>query len=90
MLQEAGDNSVQDGVRDNTEKFHPRGRWAERVDKDLIHSILGMRQLEEYCATPTPGRMSVAPGKPNNCLVTQDDFEPRNFDNFFKMVSRFL
>lgn len=83
---EAGDNSVQDGVRDNTEKFHPRGRWAERVDKDLIHSILGMRQLEEYCATPTPGRMSVAPGKPNNCLVTQDNFEPRNFDNFFKMM----
>ncbi|XP_078287303.1 mitogen-activated protein kinase-binding protein 1-like [Rhinoraja longicauda] len=83
---EAGDNSVQDGAGGNTEKFHPRGRWAERMDKDLIHSILGMRQLEEYCATPTPGRMSVAQGKPNNCLVEQDNFEPRKLDNFLKMM----
>ncbi|XP_059807020.1 mitogen-activated protein kinase-binding protein 1-like isoform X1 [Hypanus sabinus] len=82
---EAGDSSVLDRAERNSKTSHPRGRWAERMDKDLIHSILGRRQLEEYCTTPTPGRMSVAQGKSNNCLE-QDNFEPRNLDNFLKMM----
>ncbi|XP_051900026.1 mitogen-activated protein kinase-binding protein 1-like [Pristis pectinata] len=85
LNEEAGDNSVHNRTGRNTETFHPRGRWAERMDKDLIHSILGMGQLEEYCATPTPGRMSVAQGKPNSCSE-QDNFEPRNLDNFLRWL----
>ncbi|XP_069764244.1 mitogen-activated protein kinase-binding protein 1-like isoform X2 [Narcine bancroftii] len=80
---EAGDKGVHDRAVSNTATFHPRGRWAERMDKDLIHSILGMKQLEEYCATPNPDRMSVAQG--NRCLVEQDRFEPCNLDNLKMM-----
>ncbi|XP_078389290.1 mitogen-activated protein kinase-binding protein 1-like isoform X2 [Cetorhinus maximus] len=84
---EAGDGSVPDRTGDSTmETFQPRGRWAERMDKDLIHSILGKRQLEEYCATPTPGNTSVVQGVPSSCSVEQDKFGPRNLDNFLEMM----
>lgn len=97
-MQEAGDGDVHDrtgSVQDRTgrnvvEAFQPQGRWAERMDKDLIHSILGRRPLEEYCATPTPGRMPVAQGLPSSCLEEQDNFGPRNLDNFLEMVSALL
>uniref|UniRef100_UPI00398E5FA1 mitogen-activated protein kinase-binding protein 1-like isoform X2 n=1 Tax=Pristiophorus japonicus TaxID=55135 RepID=UPI00398E5FA1 len=82
----AGDGSVQDRTGSNVEAFQPRGRWAERMDKDLIHSILGKRQLEEYCATPTPGKMSVARGLSSSCLEQQDNFGPRDLDNFLEMM----
>ncbi|XP_078097750.1 mitogen-activated protein kinase-binding protein 1-like isoform X2 [Mustelus asterias] len=84
---EAGDGSVQDRTRNSTmETFQPRGRWAERMDKDLIHSILGKRQLEEYCATPTPSSMLMAQGLPSSCLVEQDKFGARNLDHFLEMM----
>ncbi|XP_067875273.1 mitogen-activated protein kinase-binding protein 1-like isoform X2 [Heterodontus francisci] len=83
---EAGDRSVQDSTRSSSvEEFQPRGRWAERMDKDLIHSILGKRQLEEYCATPTPGSISVTQGLQSSCLE-QDNFGSRNLDNFLEMM----
>ncbi|XP_067831226.1 mitogen-activated protein kinase-binding protein 1-like isoform X2 [Heptranchias perlo] len=84
---EASDGSVQDRTGSNiVDAFQPRGRWAERMDKDLIHSILGRRQLEEYCATPTPGRMSMAQGLPSSCLVGPDKFGPQNLDNLLEMM----
>ncbi|GCB63813.1 hypothetical protein scyTo_0014682, partial [Scyliorhinus torazame] len=84
---EAGDGNVQDRTGNRTvETFQPRGRWAERMDKDFIHSILGKRQLEEYCVTPIPGSMSKAQGLPTDCLVEQDKFGPRNLDNFLEMM----
>ncbi|XP_072405290.1 mitogen-activated protein kinase-binding protein 1-like isoform X1 [Chiloscyllium punctatum] len=84
---EAGDGCVQDRPGNSTvEAFQPRGRWAERMDKDLIHSILGRKQLEEYCATPTPGSLSIAQGLLSSHFKEQDKFGPRNLDSFLEMM----
>ncbi|XP_048378551.1 mitogen-activated protein kinase-binding protein 1-like isoform X2 [Stegostoma tigrinum] len=84
---EAGDGNVHDRTVNSTvEAFQPRGRWAERMDKDFIHSILGRKQLEEYCATPTPGNLTVAQGLPSSHLKEQDKFGPQNLDNFLEMM----
>uniref|UniRef100_A0A4W3GNJ1 Mitogen-activated protein kinase-binding protein 1-like n=1 Tax=Callorhinchus milii TaxID=7868 RepID=A0A4W3GNJ1_CALMI len=83
---EAADGIIWDrATRGTADTFQPKGRWAERMDKDFIISTLGTRQLEECCQTPTD-RMSTAQMLPGNGLDNVCNFKPQNLDNLFDMM----